>query len=591
MKLREKTLLLISILLACLVAGLSISLSIILLNSFADLEKKNTRQNVLRVKEALNEEVNSLQRNVKDYSEWDDTYEFIEDGNSAYRQGNLVRSTFENFKINFLLIFNQKGQKVFSKGFDLDESQETSLPPGLEKHLAADSILVRHQDENSAAKGLLLLQDGFYLIAAQPILTSDSTGPVRGSFIMGQKFTEQRLESLKKRTQLELQLIIYSLDELEPEQQQIGSKLEYLQKNNPNEPAIVIEAVDSKLISGYTLLRGIYDDPILLLKVDIPRDIYQQGIKALTYLIVSLLVVGIIFGIATLVLLEKTVLKRLTGLSSDVEKIGTSNDLALRVKATGKDELSSLADTINWMLENLEKSAKEIAVQQQKVEKLLLNILPRKIAEKLTDSQEPIADHFDEVTILFADIVGFTPLSAKLKPIELVNLLNEIFSNFDNFVEKLGLEKIKTIGDAYMVAAGLPTPRPDHAEAIAEMALSMQESMKQFREKHQENVYIRIGINTGVVVAGVIGKRKFIYDLWGDAVNIASRMESSGRPGNIQLTESTYEKIKDKYITEKRGLIPVKGKGEMITYWLKGRKPKEDAVILDRMSLQRVKIN
>src|SRR5919199_1838488 len=221
------------------------------------------------------------------------------------------------------------------------------------------------------------------------------------------------------------------------------------------------------------------------------------------------------------------------------------------------------------------KAEEALRLEQEKSEQLLRNILPEAIANQLKQNQGALAqrgvalaEQFNEVTILFADLVGFTPLSARLKPIELVNLLNQIFSTFDELAEQLGLEKIKTIGDAYMVAAGLPIPRTDHAEAMAQMALAMQAAVERFQAERGENIQIRIGINTGIVVAGVIGTKKFIYDLWGDAVNVASRMESSGQPSKIQVTEATYERLKNKYIFEKRGTIDVKGKGEMETYWL-----------------------
>src|SRR5919202_1684091 len=184
------------------------------------------------------------------------------------------------------------------------------------------------------------------------------------------------------------------------------------------------------------------------------------------------------------------------------------------------------------------KAEEALRLEQQKSEELLLNILPEPIANQLKQNQGAIAQQFNEVTIMFSDLVGFTPLSARLTPIELVNLLNRIFSTFDELAQQLGLEKIKTIGDAYMVAAGLPLPRPDHADAIAQMALQMQAAVHRFQSEIRERVQIRIGINTGVVVAGVIGTRKFIYDLWGDAVNVASRMEASGQPGSIQVTKA-----------------------------------------------------
>lgn len=214
------------------------------------------------------------------------------------------------------------------------------------------------------------------------------------------------------------------------------------------------------------------------------------------------------------------------------------------------------------------KAEEALRLEREKSEQLVLNILPEPIAKQLKQNQGAIAEQFNEVTIMFADLVGFTPLSARLKPIELVNLLNQIFSTFDELAQQLGLEKIKTIGDAYMVAAGLPIPRADHAEAIAQMALAMQAAVQRFRAEQGENIQIRIGINTGVVVAGVIGTKKFIYDLWGDAVNVASRMESSGLPGSIQVTAATYERLKDKFVFDKRGAIEVKGKGKMVTYWL-----------------------
>ena len=212
--------------------------------------------------------------------------------------------------------------------------------------------------------------------------------------------------------------------------------------------------------------------------------------------------------------------------------------------------------------------------QQEQAERLLLNILPEPIALRLKQEEQTIADSFPEVSVLFADIVGFTQLSTTVSPIELVRLLNRIFSAFDRLAEHHQLEKIKTIGDAYMVVSGLPVPRADHAEAIANMALDMQREIEKFSQEIGTKFQMRIGINTGPVVAGVIGIKKFIYDLWGDTVNTASRMESHGIPGQIQVTAATYDCLKDHYEFESRGTIYIKGKGEMQTYLLKGQKVK-----------------
>ena len=219
----------------------------------------------------------------------------------------------------------------------------------------------------------------------------------------------------------------------------------------------------------------------------------------------------------------------------------------------------------------LQETNVELLKEQEKSDRLLLNILPESIAARLKDGQSSIADGFAEVTILFADIVGFTVLSAQRSPEELLDFLNEIFSAFDYLTEKYGLEKIKTIGDAYMVVGGLPNPSTNHAESIAEMALDMQDELAKFNAKHHAEINIRIGINTGPAIAGVIGTKKFIYDLWGDAVNTASRMESHGIAGAIQVTQSTYDILQNKYLFKERGTIHVKGKGDMNTYLLAGR--------------------
>ncbi len=216
---------------------------------------------------------------------------------------------------------------------------------------------------------------------------------------------------------------------------------------------------------------------------------------------------------------------------------------------------------------------KALSKEHERSESLLLNVLPKCIASRLKDDQrEPIADNFREVTVLFADIAGFTSMSESLDPQHIVELLNKVFSEFDQLAEKHGLEKIKTIGDAYMVAGGLPVPMERHAHAVAQMALDMAEVTHSYKKPDGGTLDIRIGINTGPVVAGVIGVKKFIYDLWGDTVNTASRMESTGLIGAIQVSEATYEIIKDEFDVQPRGTIEVKGKGRLPTYILNGPK-------------------
>ncbi|WP_354636449.1 adenylate/guanylate cyclase domain-containing protein [Planktothricoides raciborskii] len=232
-----------------------------------------------------------------------------------------------------------------------------------------------------------------------------------------------------------------------------------------------------------------------------------------------------------------------------------------------------------------EHKATEAALEREKekTDNLLLNILPKPIAEQLKQGAGVIAEGYDSVTILFADLVNFTELANRTHPKGLVLMLNKIFSQFDRLTLAKGLEKIKTIGDAYMVVGGLPEPNPNHAQAIANLALAMQATMTKFNQEHWTELQLRIGINTGSVVAGVIGMNKFIYDLWGDAVNTASRMESHGLPGKIQISASTLALLSEEYLLEERGLIEVKGKGTMRTYWLLGAKHDVSAIEPEKM--------
>ncbi|HET9346402.1 MAG TPA: adenylate/guanylate cyclase domain-containing protein [Candidatus Limnocylindrales bacterium] len=217
-----------------------------------------------------------------------------------------------------------------------------------------------------------------------------------------------------------------------------------------------------------------------------------------------------------------------------------------------------------------------LQVEQDRAENLLLNILPHSIADRLKADSATIADQFAAASILFADVVDFTPLSDQLQPAEVVGLLDHLFTHFDMLADHYQVEKIKTIGDSYMVAAGVPTPREDHARVMALMALDMREAMRSEDGVGHLGLELRIGINSGPVVAGVIGRKRFLYDLWGDAVNTASRMESQGTPGQIQVTQATYELLRDEFELEPRGRIPIKGKGDVETWYLVRRRSPRD---------------
>jgi adenylate cyclase len=250
----------------------------------------------------------------------------------------------------------------------------------------------------------------------------------------------------------------------------------------------------------------------------------------------------------------------------DVPTWFTATMLALNVIGTG-----AVAFTVLALFATQRNAAlTALRAEQARSEALLTNVLPSAIAERLKAGSGSIADHVDSATIVFADVVDFTPLSQRLTPAEVVGTLDELFSRFDTLVERHGLEKIKTIGDAYMAAAGVPDPCADHAHRAALLALDMRDSVAGPATAGSDGLELRIGINTGPVTAGVIGTKRFLYDLWGDAVNTASRMESNGTPGEIQITRATYELLRDAFVCEPRGTIAVKGKGEMETWYLVG---------------------
>lgn len=237
------------------------------------------------------------------------------------------------------------------------------------------------------------------------------------------------------------------------------------------------------------------------------------------------------------------------------------NPVLLQARVGAALEKKRLRDTEQIYLRRIEE-------ERARSDRLLLNILPRPIADRLKSGETRIVNSFNDVTVLFADLVGFTTLSTQIPPTSLVRLLDQIFSAFDELADRHGLEKIKTIGDAYMAAAGIPYPHHDHASATAKMALDMHEAIEKFAREGHGLLQLRIGICTGPVIAGVIGHNKFIYDLWGDTVNTASRMESHGVPGRTQVAATTYEFIRDRFNFEERGVIEVKGRGSMKTYFL-----------------------
>lgn len=246
----------------------------------------------------------------------------------------------------------------------------------------------------------------------------------------------------------------------------------------------------------------------------------------------------------------------------------TFNPVLFRARVLSSHEKKRLRDAQKSYLDQLRAEKEMLQQEQRKTERLMLNILPKEIADQLRDHEQTISNEHAQATILFSDLVGFTRMASGLSPVELVRLLNDLFTRFDKRAKTLGLEKIKTIGDAYMAAAGLPTPRADHADIAADMALGMLDDLRDFNLAHGVSLQMRIGLNTGPVVAGVIGYTKFSYDLWGNTVNVASRMESTSQAGRVQISPTTHAALSERFVREACGLVECKGIGAVQTHFL-----------------------
>jgi class 3 adenylate cyclase len=285
----------------------------------------------------------------------------------------------------------------------------------------------------------------------------------------------------------------------------------------------------------------------------------------------ELMIVGAIALLVVIVTgawLSRSLLGPLRELTAGVRRFA-AGETDVHVPVRTRDEIGQLCLAFNGMIDDISRKNVEIENKNRENEELLLNVLPAPIANRLRGGEQGIADGFAEVTVAFADLVGFTAMSSDMPPANVVALLNGLFTRFDDAAHELGIEKIKTVGDAYMAVCGMPVPVPDHAERMVRMAIRMVHITREHAMEHHVEMKLRVGINSGPVVAGVIGKSKYIYDLWGDTVNLASRMESGGMPDTIQVTRSVYEKLKDEFVFESRGTIEVKGKGGVEAWLLK----------------------
>lgn len=356
--LRTKTLLVIGVTLVGLIVLLYVTGSAIWLDSFAKLEEQTTRQNVERAANALADNLSTLNSITGDYAEWDDTYAFAEDRNPAYPEAIFYDDGLVDLHINVVAIFNAAGELIFAKHIDLQTGQETPFPPALRAHLTPGSPLLQHPDTTSQVVGLIMLPDGPILISSRPILTSLDEGPIRGSLIMGRFLNGAEVKRLSGLVNLSLTFQHFGAAKLVDD---FVAAREALSRDEP----IFVQPLSDSTVAGYTLLKDIYEQPALILRVDLPRSVYAQGQASFRYFAFSLVALGLVVGLLVLWLLERLVLSRLARLNREVSRIGAEGSLSARVTASGQDELANLAGNINQTLATLEQTQQELEEAKQ----------------------------------------------------------------------------------------------------------------------------------------------------------------------------------------------------------------------------------
>ncbi|MFZ5651173.1 MAG: PAS domain S-box protein [Bacillota bacterium] len=366
MTLRKKTVVIIVITLTILLFILYAISRVVLLESFAGLEKKDTTKNVERALDAISNNIATLNSEAADWAAWDNTCAFVEGNDDKYVKKNLPDETFSVLKINIILFIDSSGSIVFGKGFDLTGKTEVPVPESIKTHLFKNSPLVNHPDPSSSASGIITIPEGILMVASRPILTSEREGPVRGSLVMARFLDSREMKHLSGTTHL-------SLTVLAPDDPEVPSHIKKALSGIKTDPPIEVSATGPDFVAGYTLIKDIYGRPGVFLRADIPRDIYKQGQASVVYLITYLILAGSVFGIVTLLLLEKAVLSRLARLSSGIITIGSTCDHTAQVEVTGEDELSRLGESVNNMLTALDKSRRELVLSEERYRNLVEN--------------------------------------------------------------------------------------------------------------------------------------------------------------------------------------------------------------------------
>lgn len=404
MTLRKKTLLIVGLTLGVLFIGLIVASWTIVLGGFEDQESQDTRTNVERVLGALDDDLRQLEVTTRDWAEWNDTYQYMEDRNEAYIESNWVDGTLAVIGMNVALYVDTAGQVVLSKAYDLAADEVAAVPDSLLEHLSSEQLLLAAPVPGDGVVGLISLPEGPMLVASRPILTGGGEGPVRGHLIFGQYLDAAGVEKLSRTTLISLDSIPVDGTQMTPEHRDVLAGLSL-------ESPILVQPLSSDVVVGYALVPDIYGEPALLLEAEMARGVYQRGQVTVLYFTIALIVIGIIFGVVILVLLEKLVLSRLARLAGEVNAIGLSADSSAQVSISGNDELAQLGNEINAMLCALEKSQDELRKSEQALRETQKSLVQ---AEKLSSIGQLVAGVAHELNNPLTAVMGYSQLLVNL---------------------------------------------------------------------------------------------------------------------------------------------------------------------------------
>ncbi len=412
MTLRKKTLLIVGATLFILIVLLSVMSRLIILRSFLKLEEKHVFQNIHRTQAFISENLTNLNSTAQDWATWDDTYKFIKDKNDKYIEVNLVDSTFSTLRLNLIMFIDASGKIVLSKAYDLKSNKVAPVPKGFFTYLSDNKFPLQRNRMNNIT-GIVLLPEGPLFITGWPILKSEKKGPVRGTLIFGRYFDTAYLKKLADANDLAFDLYRFNNPALPDD---FKNARDLLSAGSP----VLAKLLSKSKIAGYTTLNDVYGKPALILRITMQRDIYNQGMDNFYYFVFSLIVVGLVLAVVTFFLLEEQVLSRLTRLSRDVKNIGASGDPSMRVRVTGKDELSLLKDEINGMLEALERSEKALRKSEEALLVLSLHdeltgLYNRRGFLTLAEQQLKVANRAKKgLLMIFADLDGMKDINDTL---------------------------------------------------------------------------------------------------------------------------------------------------------------------------------